>query len=300
MPLRVSALRSLGAYVNDFAVESFVDELAEAAGADPVAFRLAHLDDSRARSVIDMAAAQFRWGNPVGPGRGVGLAFARDENLAGYAAVALEVSVDADTGQVRFERAVAAIDVGEVVNPHGIRDQVEGGIIQEMTWSLYEEELFDAQGVRSRDWSTYPIARFTDVADCSPSRRPARSAIPRGGRGRARADGRRPRQCHPQRNGGAFARSSHKGGAYPGGSRDLNQVEGVARAYPPVISKNSTVIQQAPQSRWSSASVSDHKRIGFASFRAIEQGTEVLARRSLHERGEWKALPSYWPCCCPS
>lgn len=165
MPLRVSALRNLGAYVNVFAIESFIDELAEATGADPVAFRLAHLDDPRARSVIETAAAQFGWGKPVGPRRGVGLAFARYKNLAGYAAVALEVSVDADTGRVRIQRTVAAIDAGEVVNPHGIRDQVEGGIIQAMSWSLYEEVLFDAQGVRSRDWSTYPIARFTDVPE---------------------------------------------------------------------------------------------------------------------------------------
>lgn len=165
MPLRVSALRGLGAYANVFSIESFMDELAEAAGTDPVAFRLAHLDDRRGRAVIERAAERFGWGGTPAPGHGAGFAFARYKNLAGYAAIAVEVAVERESGRVRMTRAVAAVDVGEVVNPHGVRDQVEGGIIQAMSMSLYEAVSFDTGGVRSRDWSTYPIARFPDVPD---------------------------------------------------------------------------------------------------------------------------------------
>ncbi|AWN47044.1 aldehyde dehydrogenase [Methylobacterium terrae] len=165
MPLRVSALRSLGAYMNVFSIESFVDELAEAAGADPVAFRLAHLDDPRARAAIEAAAARFGWGAPLPPGRGAGFAFARYKNLAAYCALAVEVAVERESGRVRLVRAQAAVDAGEVVNPHGIRDQIEGGVIQAMSWSLFEAVAHDAEGPTSRDWSTYPIARFPDVPE---------------------------------------------------------------------------------------------------------------------------------------
>ncbi|MFH6781233.1 MULTISPECIES: xanthine dehydrogenase family protein molybdopterin-binding subunit [Methylobacterium] len=165
MPLRVSALRSLGAYMNVFSIESFFDELAEEAGADPVAFRLAHLDDPRARAVIEAAASRFGWGTALPRGRGAGFAFARYKNLAAYCALAVEVAVERESGRVRLVRAQAAVDAGEVVNPHGIRDQIEGGIIQAMSWSLFEAVGHDAEGPTSRDWSTYPIARFPDVPD---------------------------------------------------------------------------------------------------------------------------------------
>ncbi|GJD62214.1 xanthine dehydrogenase family protein molybdopterin-binding subunit [Methylobacterium frigidaeris] len=165
MPLRVSALRSLGAYMNVFSIESFLDELAETAGADPVAFRLAHLDDPRARAVVEAAAERFGWGRPLQRGRGAGFAFARYKNLAAYCAVAVEVEVARESGQVRLVRAQAAVDAGQVVNPHGIRDQIEGGIIQAMSWSLFEAVAHDAEGPTSRDWSTYPIARFPDIPE---------------------------------------------------------------------------------------------------------------------------------------
>ncbi|KMO12888.1 xanthine dehydrogenase family protein molybdopterin-binding subunit [Methylobacterium platani] len=165
MPLRVSALRSLGAYMNVFSIESFLDELAEAAGTDPVAFRLAHLDDPRARAVIEAASGRFGWGTPLAKGSGAGFAFARYKNLAAYCALAVEVAVERESGRVRLVRAHAAVDAGEVVNPHGIRDQIEGGIIQAMSWSLFEAVAHDAEGPTSRDWSTYPIARFPDVPD---------------------------------------------------------------------------------------------------------------------------------------
>jgi nicotinate dehydrogenase subunit B len=166
MPLRVSALRGLGAYMNVFAIESFIDELAVAAGAGLIEFRLAHLDDPRARDVINTAAARFGWeGFFRQDGHGRGFAFARYKNLAAYLALAVEVAVDRESGRVRLVRAVAAIDSGEAVNPDGIKNQIEGGIIQAASWTLYESVRFDRSRILSRDWSSYPIMRFSDVPD---------------------------------------------------------------------------------------------------------------------------------------
>lgn len=164
MPLRVSALRSLGAYMNVFSIESFMDELARAAGTDPVAFRLKHLADSRAQDVIKLAAEKFGWGGDQrGAGRGRGFAFARYKNLAAYAAMACEVEVLRDTGEVRLLRVVAAVDSGEAVNPDGIRNQIEGGIVQSASWTLSEEVTFDRMRITSRDWGGYPILRFPQM-----------------------------------------------------------------------------------------------------------------------------------------
>jgi nicotinate dehydrogenase subunit B len=168
MPVRVSALRGLGAPMNIFAIESFIDELAAAAGADPVAFRLKHLDDPRARDVVTMAAEKFGWpkdGRATTPGRGYGFAFARYKNLAAYCAVACEVEVERTTGRARMVRAVAAIDSGQVVNADGIVNQTEGGILQAMSWTLFENVTFDRTRITSIDWATYPILRFSDVPD---------------------------------------------------------------------------------------------------------------------------------------
>jgi CO/xanthine dehydrogenase Mo-binding subunit len=166
MPLRVSALRSLGAYLNVFAIECFIDELAQAASADPVAFRLQHLDDARALEVIRVAADRFGWsGYTRQNGRGRGFAFARYKNLAAYVAMAIEVEVRRDTGEIRILRAVAAVDSGEAVNPDGIRNQIEGGIIQSASWTLLEEVKFDATRVTSLDWGGYPILRFPGVPE---------------------------------------------------------------------------------------------------------------------------------------
>jgi nicotinate dehydrogenase subunit B len=164
MPLRVSALRSLGAYMNVLSIESFMDELAAAAGIDPVEFRLRQLDDPRAREVVTVAAQKFGWGKTPRPlNHGIGFAFARYKNLASYCAVACEVAVQPDTGSVRLLRAVAAIDSGEIVNPDGIRNQTEGGILQSTSWTLYEAVQFDRTRVTTSDWATYPILRFNDV-----------------------------------------------------------------------------------------------------------------------------------------
>jgi CO/xanthine dehydrogenase Mo-binding subunit len=167
MPVRVSALRSLGAYMNVFAVESFMDELAAAAGADPVDFRLAHLEDARARDVVRTAAQRFGWrkGAAAGSGVGQGFAFARYKNLAAYCAIACEAEVDLESGKPRLKRVVAAVDGGQVVNPDGLRNQIEGAIVQSSSWTLYERVAFDARRIRSIDWQTYPILRFDSVPE---------------------------------------------------------------------------------------------------------------------------------------
>ncbi|KQT53689.1 aldehyde dehydrogenase [Aureimonas sp. Leaf454] len=162
MPLRVSALRGLGAYMNVFSIECFMDELASRTGADPVEYRLRHLTDERARAVVETAARRFGWqAKAVLPrGHGVGFAFARYKNLAAFCAVAMEVKVEPETGRVRMLRACAAVDAGEVVNPDGVANQVQGGIVQAASWTLYEGVTFDRTRVSSVDWSTYPILRF--------------------------------------------------------------------------------------------------------------------------------------------
>jgi CO/xanthine dehydrogenase Mo-binding subunit len=166
MPVRISALRSLGAYHNVFSIESFMDELAVAAGADPVEFRLKHLDDARGRDVINKAALEFGWrSGQRAQDRGYGFAFARYKNLAAYCAVASEVEVNRETGRPRLVRAVAAVDSGQVVNPDGLINQIEGAILQSMSWTLYESVTFDDTRITSIDWQTYPILRFNSVPD---------------------------------------------------------------------------------------------------------------------------------------
>ncbi|WP_316204814.1 xanthine dehydrogenase family protein molybdopterin-binding subunit [Bradyrhizobium sp. SZCCHNS3004] len=167
MPLRISAMRSLGAYHNVFSIESFMDELAALAGKDPVEFRLAHLQDQRARDVVQKAAEGFGWAKDQKPpsGRGYGFAFARYKNLAAYCAIASEVEVNRDTGRARLVRAVAAVDAGQIVNPNGLINQVEGAIVQSSSWTLYESVTFDETRITSIDWQTYPILRFNAVPE---------------------------------------------------------------------------------------------------------------------------------------
>ena len=167
MPLRISAMRALGAYHNVFSIESFMDELAGLVGADPVEFRLRHLEDRRGRDVIEKAAQEFGWKRDQKPqaGRGCGFAFARYKNLAAYCAIASEVEVNRETGRARLIRAVAAVDSGQVVNPDGLTNQIEGAIMQSMSWTLYESVSFDHTRITSIDWQTYPILRFDAVPD---------------------------------------------------------------------------------------------------------------------------------------
>ena len=164
MPLRVSSLRGLGAYGNVFAIESFMDELAHEAKADPLAYRLRFLKDERARDVLQRAAQAFGWSEwRKQEGRGRGIAFARYKNVASYCAVALEVEVNARTGHIRVLRAVSAVDSGHVVNPDGVKNQIEGGLIQSLSWTLKEEVKFDDTRVLSSDWASYPILTFSEV-----------------------------------------------------------------------------------------------------------------------------------------
>ena len=167
MPVRVSAMRALGAYHNVFSIESFMDELAALADADPVEFRLRHLDDPRGREVIEKAAQGFGWqkGQKAPQDRGYGFAFARYKNLAAYCAIATEVEVNRETGRPRLVRAVAAVDSGQVVNPDGLTNQIEGAILQSMSWTLYEAVTFDDTRITSIDWQTYPILRFNSVPE---------------------------------------------------------------------------------------------------------------------------------------
>jgi len=166
-PLRTSALRTLGGYANVFALESFVDELAGAAGADPVEFRLRHMKDPRARAVMEAAAQRAGWrpGTKGDGTRGRGFAFSKYKNLACYCAMAADVEVDRRTGQVRVARVVAAVDAGQIVNPDGVVNQIEGGTIQSMSWTLKESVRFDRTRVTTRSWADYPIVRFAEVPE---------------------------------------------------------------------------------------------------------------------------------------
>ena len=159
-PLRVSALRGLGSYANVFAIESFVDELARAAGADPVAYRLRYLTDERARAVVEAAAAKA---GRQPEGRGRGIAFTRYKNRQSYVAVVVDLRVDRASGEIHLERAIIAADVGQIVNPDGLSNQLEGAFIQSASWTLKEQVTFDPHGITSVDWHSYPILRFSDT-----------------------------------------------------------------------------------------------------------------------------------------
>ena len=164
-PLRVSSLRGLGAYANVFAVESFMDEMAAVAGTDPVAFRLAQLKDKRAKAVIEAASKAAGW-KPGTKGDGVhgrGLGFAQYKNAACYVAVVADISVERVTGKLRVTRAYAAVDAGQIVNPDGLKNQIEGGIIQSASWTLHEQVKFSPDGIVSRDWLGYPILTMPEA-----------------------------------------------------------------------------------------------------------------------------------------
>ena len=162
MPLRVSALRALGAYANVFAIESMMDEIARALGADPVEFRLRHLKDPRARAVIEAAAKAAGWGAPPGNNRGRGIAFARYKNLSAYCAVVAEVEAGE---RLRLRRAVAAVDAGQVINPDGLVNQIEGGIVQAASWTLKEEVRWNREGIVTKSWDQYPILGFSEIPE---------------------------------------------------------------------------------------------------------------------------------------
>jgi len=154
IPLRSSSLRSLGGFGNVFAIESFMDECAAAAGGDPIAFRLKHLQDPRGRAVIQKAAEAFHSFKKA-ENRGRGIAFAKYKNLGAYCAVVAEVEA---THELRVTRLVAAVDVGLAVNPDGVANQIEGGCIQAASWTLKEAWWPGVAG-----WEDYPILKFSEV-----------------------------------------------------------------------------------------------------------------------------------------
>ncbi|TCT03848.1 molybdopterin cofactor-binding domain-containing protein [Aquabacter spiritensis] len=161
MPIRTSAMRALGAFANVFAIESMMDEAALAVGEDAVAFRLRHLSDDRARAVILEAARLGRWREaPRADGEGQGFAFARYKNTGAYCAVVADVAC---TDEVRVNRLLVVVDVGEVISHDGVVNQVEGGAIQATSWALKEAVHFSPEGILSRSWEDYPILRFSEV-----------------------------------------------------------------------------------------------------------------------------------------
>jgi len=171
-PLRSSAFRSLGGAENTFANESFVDELAIAAGADPLEFRLRYLDDPRALDVLHAAAEKAGWERRPTPKKGGttalegrGLAFARYENEEALVACIAEVQVDPESGLVSAKRVVVAHDCGLIINPDGLKNQIEGNIIQSLSRVLKEEVKFDEYRIQSVDWDTYPILKFSEVPE---------------------------------------------------------------------------------------------------------------------------------------
>jgi len=163
-PIRTSAMRALGAYMNVFAIESFMDELALSAGADPLEYRLRHLGDARGQTVLETAARAAGWGTPVEEGVGLGIGFARYKDKGAYCAVVAEVEAESD---IRLRRLTIAVDVGMVVNPDGVRNQIEGGATQAASWTLKERVRFDRRRITSDDWESYPILRFSEAPEVS-------------------------------------------------------------------------------------------------------------------------------------
>jgi CO/xanthine dehydrogenase Mo-binding subunit len=160
--LRTANFRSLAAAENVFAIESFVDELSAAAGQDPLAFRLRHVQDERFRKVLERVAERSAWGEPPGGRRGRGLACTIYHGT--YLAQVAEVEVSL-AGAVRLVRVWCVVDPGQTLNPEGVRNQIEGGIQQSASWAIKEELSHRDGRVMNTGWDTYPIATFRDAPD---------------------------------------------------------------------------------------------------------------------------------------
>ncbi len=161
-PVRTSSLRGLGGPVNTYANECFVDELAELAGQDPVAFRLAHVSDPRARVVIERTAQMCGWAErgEAGTGSGLGFAYCRYRDRGAYVAAAVALSVDTE---VKLDRMWCVTDCGQVINPDACRHQLEGGMIMAASWALKEQVRLAGTGIATITWDDYPILRFDEV-----------------------------------------------------------------------------------------------------------------------------------------
>lgn len=165
MPLRVSALRSLGAYANVFAIESFMEEIAHEQDEDPIGFRIRHLDDRRAIAVLEKLRERIASAGllPASPPAGVGFGMAKYKNSGAYCAVAMRLFVDRTSGGIKLDRAVCVVDAGMAINPNGLINQIEGGLIQASSWTVKEQLRFGPEGVESTDWASYPVLTFPEV-----------------------------------------------------------------------------------------------------------------------------------------
>ncbi|SIS98132.1 xanthine dehydrogenase family protein molybdopterin-binding subunit [Belliella pelovolcani] len=165
-PLRTSALRGLGAYGNIFALESFMDELAKAAEIDPFEFRIKNLNNPRAIEVIQSLKLKSNWENrDQSRDVGYGLAFAQYKNSASYYAVLAEIHKSEQEGKFRLHKLTGVIDSGQCINPDGLKNQTEGGMIQSASWTILEAVQYDENGITSKDWSSYPILRTNNVPE---------------------------------------------------------------------------------------------------------------------------------------
>jgi CO/xanthine dehydrogenase Mo-binding subunit len=171
-PLRPSWIRSPGRMQNTYANEAFMDELAAHAGEDPVAFRLRYLTDPRGIAVLMAAARRAGWETRSSPDRrqdgaslakGRGVTYVKYENKRTYVAGVAEVEVDRKTGEIVVSRFVIAHDCGQIINPDGVLNQIEGQVVQTVSRTLMEQVTFDRSKVTSLDWVSYPILRFPQV-----------------------------------------------------------------------------------------------------------------------------------------
>lgn len=172
IPLRTSQLRAPGDIARCFATESLLDEIAADLKSDPVEFRLRYLtQDTRGTDCLRAAADKAQWQNRPSPAPPAGGALARGRGVAltrragAYVAAVAEIEINRSTGQIAVKRIVCSHDCGLIINPDGIKNQIEGNVIQGVSRALFEEVTFDANGVTSLDWRTYPILKFTDVPD---------------------------------------------------------------------------------------------------------------------------------------
>ena len=162
--LRTSAMRGLGTHTNVLAIESFIDELALRADADPLDYRLSILEEQRARDVLVRVAEQAAWTDrpQTGTGEGWGIAYSRYKNRAAYVAMVAHVTVEET---VRLNKIWCCADSGRIINMDGLRNQIEGGIIQSASWALFEEVRLTDEGTLPQHWDDYPIMRFPDIPE---------------------------------------------------------------------------------------------------------------------------------------
>ena len=170
-PFKPSWIRSPGRMQNTFANESFFDELAAASGADPLQLRLQYLHDARGEEVLERLAALSNWRQRPKPDRrgeiviGRGLAYVKYELVRTYVGVVAEVQVNTKSGEILAKRFYVAHDCGQIINPDGLRNQIEGNVVQTVSRVLKEEVTFDRSMVTSLDWGSYPILMFPEVPE---------------------------------------------------------------------------------------------------------------------------------------